>query len=86
MSNFTFFHNVFYAICILKFFTSHISASLNFEWSQKWSIREWVQVFWMKLDPGPVNVSGQLDVHLGLNVAQTVTYKSLLHGKNRKVN
>ena len=25
MSNFTFFHNVFYAICILKSFNSHIS-------------------------------------------------------------
>ena len=41
ISNFSFFHNVFYGICILKSFNSHISvvvhskeASLNFGWSQ----------------------------------------------------
>ena len=38
MSNFTFSHNVFYAICILKSFNSHIlmlsAASLNLRRSQ----------------------------------------------------
>ena len=38
MSNFTFFHNAFHAICILKSFNSHISvvvsASFNLGWSQ----------------------------------------------------
>ena len=30
MSNFTFFHNVFYAICILKYFNSHILTAAVF--------------------------------------------------------
>ena len=36
MSNFTFIHNVFFAICILKIATFHLSsaASLNLGWSQ----------------------------------------------------
>ena len=46
-SNFTFFHNVFYAICILKSFISHISVVFCsfFElWTvSKWCIREWVR-------------------------------------------
>ena len=47
MSNFTFFHNVFYAICILKFFNSHISVVVwnFFELGtvSKQCIREWVK-------------------------------------------
>ena len=46
MSNFTFFHNVFYAICILKSFNSHISVVVcsffEFGMVSKWCIREWV--------------------------------------------
>ena len=46
MSNFTFFHNVFYAICILKSFNSHISVVVcsffEFRTVSKWCIREWV--------------------------------------------
>ena len=42
MSNFTFFHNVFYAICILKSFNSHISvivcSSFEFGMISKWLI------------------------------------------------
>ena len=48
MSNFTFFHNVFYAICILKSFNSHISVVVcnffEFGTVSKWCIREWVNV------------------------------------------
>ena len=43
MSNFTFFDNDFYGICILKSSNSHISvvicSSLNFGWC----IREWIK-------------------------------------------
>ena len=46
MSNFTFFHNVFYAICILESSISHISVVVCnfFEFGKvsKWCIREWV--------------------------------------------
>ena len=42
MSNFTFFHNVFYAICVLKFFNSHISfvicSFFEFGTVSKWCI------------------------------------------------
>ena len=45
MSNFTFFHNAFYATCIVKSFNSHISVVLcsffEFGTVSKWSIREW---------------------------------------------
>ena len=48
MSNFTFFHNVFYAICILKSFDSHISVVVccffEFGMVSKWCIREWVNM------------------------------------------
>ena len=48
MSNFTFFHNVFYAILILKSFNSHISVVVcsffEFGTVSKWCIREWVGV------------------------------------------
>ena len=44
MSNFTFFHNVFYAICIFKSFKNHISVIVSrfFEFGtvSKWCIRE----------------------------------------------
>ena len=44
MSNFTFSHNVFYAICILESFNSHIlvvvCSFLEFETVSKWCIRE----------------------------------------------
>ena len=47
MSNFTFFHNVFYAICILKCFNNHISifvcSFFEFWPVSKWCIREWVK-------------------------------------------
>ena len=46
MSNFTFFHNVFYAICTLKSSSSHTSVIICsfFELGtvSKWCIREWV--------------------------------------------
>ena len=46
MSNFTFFHIVFYAICILKSFNSHISVVVRkffqFGMASKWCIREWI--------------------------------------------
>ena len=46
MSNFTFFHNVFYAICILQSFYSYISVVVCsfFESGMvsKWCIREWL--------------------------------------------
>ena len=46
MSNFTFFQNAFYAICILKSFRSHISVGIcsffEFGTVSKWCIREWV--------------------------------------------
>ena len=47
MSNFTFFHYVFYAICILKSFNSHISVVVCsfFELGivSKWCIRELIK-------------------------------------------
>ena len=47
MSNFTVFHNVFYVICILKSFNSHISflvySFYEFGTVSKWCIREWVK-------------------------------------------
>ena len=47
MSNFTFFHNVFYATCILKSFNSHISVVIcsffEFGTVSKWCIGEWVK-------------------------------------------
>ena len=47
VSNFTFFHIVFYAICILKPFNSHISVGIcsffKFGTVSKWCIREWVK-------------------------------------------
>ena len=47
MSNFTFFHNVFHAICILKSFNSHISVVVfsffEFGTVSKWCIEEWVK-------------------------------------------
>ena len=46
-SNFTFFHNVFYAICTSKSFNSHISVVVcsffEFGTVSKWCIREWVR-------------------------------------------
>ena len=48
MSNFTFFHNVFYAICISKSCNSHISLNFvvcsfyEFGMVSKWCIWEWV--------------------------------------------
>ena len=48
MSNFTFFHNVFYVICILKSFNNHISVVVcsffEFETVSKCCIREWVKM------------------------------------------
>ena len=53
MRNFTFFHSVFYTICILKSFNSHISAIglqhmvcsfFEFGTFSKWCIREWVKL------------------------------------------
>ena len=50
MRNFAFFHNVFYAICILKSFNSHISVVVcsffEFRMVSKWCIREWV-MYWL---------------------------------------
>ena len=47
MSNFTFFHNVFFVICILKSFNNHISVAVGgfFEFGtvSKWYIGEWVK-------------------------------------------
>ena len=47
MSNFTFFHNVFYAICIFKSLNSYISVVVcsffEFWKVSKWCIREWVK-------------------------------------------
>ena len=47
MSNFTFFHHVFYATGILKTFNSHISVTVcsffEFQTVSKWGIREWVK-------------------------------------------
>ena len=49
MSNFTFFHNVFYAICIIKSFNRLISVVVCsfFEFGKvsKWCIREWGKVW-----------------------------------------
>ena len=46
MSNFTIYHNVFYTICLLKSFNSHISVVVcsffEFRTVSKWRIREWV--------------------------------------------
>ena len=46
MSNFTFSLDVFYAICVLKSFNTHISAVIcsffEFGTVSKWCIREWV--------------------------------------------
>ena len=56
MSYFTFFHNIFYAICILKSFNSHISVVIcsffEFGTVSKWCIREWVKGL---LNPLPDN-------------------------------
>ena len=54
MSNFTFFHNVFYGISILKSFNSHISVVVVCSFFEirtvsKWCIREWIQTF--SMDP-----------------------------------
>ena len=47
MSSFTFFHNAFYGICILKSFNNHISVVVcsffEFGTISKWCIREWVR-------------------------------------------
>ena len=47
MGNSTFFHNVFYAICIIKSFDSHISVVIwsffEFGMASKLSIKEWVK-------------------------------------------
>ena len=47
LSNFTFSHNVFYAIRILKSFNSHISVVVcsffEFGMASKWRTREWVK-------------------------------------------
>ena len=47
MSNFTFFHNVFYVIFVIKSFNSHISVVVcsfsEFGTVSKWCIREWVK-------------------------------------------
>ena len=47
MSNFTFFHKIFYAISILKSFDSHISVVVcsfyEFGMVSKWCITEWVK-------------------------------------------
>ena len=49
LSNFTFFHNVFYAICILKSFKCHISVVVcsffEFGTVSKWRIRNWVKLY-----------------------------------------
>ena len=49
MSDFTFFHNVFNAICILKSFNGHILvvawSFFEFGMVSKWCIREWVNPF-----------------------------------------
>ena len=49
MGNCTFFHKVFYAICILKSFNSHISVVVCnfFEFGKvsKWCIGEWVKIY-----------------------------------------
>ena len=46
MSNFTFYHNVFYAICILKSFNSHITVVVccffEFGMVSEWCIMGWV--------------------------------------------
>ena len=51
MTNFTFFHNVFYAIYILKSLNSHISVVVcsifEFGTVTKWCIRELVNLTWM---------------------------------------
>ena len=70
MSNLTFFHNVFYAICILKTFNNHISVVVcsffEFGTVSKWCIKEWV-----KTDDGLVKVFfHQLDYFLPM-----VTFK-----------
>ena len=48
MSNFTFFHNVFYGICILKSYNSHISVVVCnfFEYGKvsKWETKEQVKL------------------------------------------
>ena len=53
MSNFTFFHNVFYAICILKSFNRHISFVICsfFEYGtvSKWCHREWAKRYYTPL-------------------------------------
>ena len=54
MSNITFFHNVFYANCILKSFNINISAVFcsffEFGMVSKWCISEWVNtVSWSTL-------------------------------------
>ena len=47
MNNLAFFHNVLYAICIIRFFNSHISVVVcgvfDFGTVSKWCIREWVK-------------------------------------------
>ena len=49
MSNFTFFHNIFYAICILESFNGHILVVIcsffGFRTVSKWCIREWVKLY-----------------------------------------
>ena len=48
VSNFAFFHNVFYGICILKSYSSHISGVVGsffeFWMVSKWCIREGVKI------------------------------------------
>ena len=52
MSNFTFFLNVFNAICILKSLNSHVSVVVcsvfEFGMISKWYIREWIKLFTMQ--------------------------------------
>ena len=54
MSNFTFFHSVFYAIFIFKFLNSHISVVVcnffEFGMVSKRCIREWVKVVFHRIE------------------------------------
>ena len=83
MSNFTFFHNVSYAICILKFFNGHISVvfcSLFQLWTvSKWCFREWVKPPFARAWPNDVNILLMSYSMSSLLYKRQMTDLSILH-------
>ena len=96
MSNFTFFHNVFYAICILKSFNGHISVVVcsffEFWTVSKWCIKEWVHASnWSSLKFCCFFESGRVNLVYKFNLSdmtwrQTMRYLQEINTKPCELN